>query len=73
MQMSRDDADNWVRWDHENPQALEDIQAMLQKAKEVAMKREKALAYAFSQQVFFIILFLLIISLCIARYIVIYS
>ncbi|KAJ4726743.1 Protein IQ-DOMAIN like [Melia azedarach] len=49
--MSRDDADNWVRWDHENPQALEDIQAMLQKAKEVAMKREKALAYAFSQQI----------------------
>ncbi|XVF51076.1 hypothetical protein PTKIN_Ptkin04bG0155300 [Pterospermum kingtungense] len=43
--------DDWIHWD-ENPKTLEDIQAILQKTKEAAtLKREKALAYAFSHQI----------------------
>ncbi|KAK3232364.1 hypothetical protein Dsin_004245 [Dipteronia sinensis] len=43
---------DWIHWDYENPQALEEIQAMLQRTKEViALKREKSLAHAFSHQI----------------------
>ncbi|KDP47069.1 hypothetical protein JCGZ_05096 [Jatropha curcas] len=46
--------DEWVHWD-ENPQSLEEIQVLLQETKEeeeeVALKREKALAHAFSHQI----------------------
>ncbi|KAF5450494.1 hypothetical protein F2P56_030843 [Juglans regia] len=46
-------ADDWIYWDHgHHPQTMEkDIQAMLQKAKEAAMKREMALSQAFSNQI----------------------
>ena len=50
---SRDEsstADDWTHWD-DNPQTIEEIQVMLQKAKDAALKREKALANAFSHQV----------------------
>jgi accessory colonization factor AcfC len=50
---SRDEsciADDWIHWD-DHPQAIEEIQAMLQRAKEAALKRENALAHAFSHQV----------------------
>ncbi|KAG7980428.1 hypothetical protein I3843_05G182000 [Carya illinoinensis] len=44
-------ADDWIYWDHHHPQTMEkNIQAMLQKAKEAAMKRETALSQAFSNQ-----------------------
>jgi accessory colonization factor AcfC len=43
-------ADEWIHWD-DHPQTIEDIQAMLQRAKEAALKRENALAHAFSHQV----------------------
>ncbi|KAK0591418.1 hypothetical protein LWI29_001452 [Acer saccharum] len=44
--------EDWIHWDYENPQALEEIQAMLQRTKEViALKREKSLAHAFSHQI----------------------
>ncbi|XP_030937105.1 protein IQ-DOMAIN 14-like isoform X1 [Quercus lobata] len=49
---SRDEsstADDWTHWD-DNPQTIEEIQVMLQKAKDAALKREKALANAFSHQ-----------------------
>ena len=42
--------DDWIQWD-EHPKALEEIQAILQKTKETTLKREKALAHAFSHQV----------------------
>ncbi|KAJ7965266.1 Protein IQ-DOMAIN like [Quillaja saponaria] len=53
--MSRDDSsctvDDCIRWD-DQPQTVENIQAVLHKTKEVAaMKRENALAYAFSNQI----------------------
>lgn len=44
-------ADDWTHWD-DHPQTIEEIQVMLQKAKDAALKREKALANAFSHQVF---------------------
>ncbi|KAK2633891.1 hypothetical protein Ddye_028683 [Dipteronia dyeriana] len=44
--------EDWIHWDYENPQALEEIQAMLQRTEEViALKREKSLAHAFSHQI----------------------
>ncbi|KAL5803586.1 hypothetical protein ACOSQ4_031891 [Xanthoceras sorbifolium] len=44
--------EDWVHLDYENPQALEEIQAMLERTKEaIALKREKSLAHAFSQQI----------------------
>lgn len=46
-------ADDWVHCNNYKPKTLEEIQEMLQETKEVvALKREKALDYAFSQQVF---------------------
>lgn len=51
---SRDEsstADEWVNWDDQHPHSLEEIQVMLQETKEVALKREKAIAHAFSHQV----------------------
>jgi len=51
---SRDEsstADEWVNWDDQHPQSLEEIQVMLQETKQAALKREKALAHAFSRQV----------------------
>ena len=48
---SRDGSSNVdVHWD-EHPKTLEEIQAILQKTKEATLKREKALAHAFSHQV----------------------
>jgi hypothetical protein len=50
--MSRDEsgiANDWIPSD-DHPQTIEDIQAMLQRAKEAALNREKALAHAFSHQ-----------------------
>ncbi|KAL9374658.1 hypothetical protein Peur_031537 [Populus x canadensis] len=45
-------ADDWVHCNNYKPKTLEEIQEMLQETKEVvALKREKALAYAFSQQI----------------------
>ncbi|KAJ6969562.1 protein IQ-DOMAIN 17 [Populus alba] len=45
-------ADDWVHCNNHKPKTLEEIQEMLQETKEVvALKREKALAYAFSQQI----------------------
>jgi hypothetical protein len=45
-------ADDWFHCNY-HPKTLEEIQPMFQETKEVvALKREKALAYAFSQQVF---------------------
>ncbi|XWS48643.1 hypothetical protein CRYUN_Cryun13aG0093700 [Craigia yunnanensis] len=51
--ISRDkcsDVDDWIHWD-EHPKTLEEIQAILQKTKEATLKREKALAHAFSHQI----------------------
>lgn len=51
--ISRDEsstADEWVNWDDQHPHSLEEIQVMLQETKEVALKREKAIAHAFSHQ-----------------------
>lgn len=53
-------ADDWVRWNDQHSQALEKIQSMLQDTKEVSLKREKKLAYAFSHQVTLTYLFRLI-------------
>ena len=53
-------ADDWVHWD-DNPQTIEEIQVMLRKAKEAAMKREKALTNAFSHQVFALLIFLTVL------------
>ncbi|XP_062170427.1 protein IQ-DOMAIN 18-like [Alnus glutinosa] len=50
--MSRDEsgiANDWIP-SNDHPQTIEDIQAMLQRAKEAALNREKALAHAFSHQ-----------------------
>ncbi|KAG6745507.1 hypothetical protein POTOM_049995 [Populus tomentosa] len=45
-------ADDWVRCNNYKPKTLEEIQEMLQETKEVVtLKREKALAFAFSQQI----------------------
>lgn len=41
--------DDWTHWD-EHPQKIEEIQAMLERAKEAALKRENALAHAFCHQ-----------------------
>lgn len=43
---------SWMadEWD-DRPQTSEEIEALQQSRKEAAMKREKALAYAFSNQV----------------------
>ncbi|XP_058010069.1 protein IQ-DOMAIN 17 isoform X2 [Hevea brasiliensis] len=52
--ISRDEsstADEWVNWDDQHPQSLEEIQVMLQETKQAALKREKALAHAFSRQI----------------------
>lgn len=42
--------DDWTRWD-DHPEKIEEIQAMLHRAKEAALKRENALARAFCHQV----------------------
>lgn len=50
-----------MHWDDDHPQTLHNIRVVLQRTKEVAMKREKALADAFSHQVrpyFFVFFFL---------------
>ncbi|XVE58284.1 hypothetical protein DITRI_Ditri04bG0158000 [Diplodiscus trichospermus] len=44
------DVDDWIHWD-EHPNTLEEIQAILQKTKEATLKREKALAHAFSHKI----------------------
>ncbi|KAF2299495.1 hypothetical protein GH714_032248 [Hevea brasiliensis] len=52
--ISRDEsstADEWVNWGDQHPQSLEEIQVMLQETKQAALKREKALAHAFSRQI----------------------
>ncbi|KAF5732453.1 hypothetical protein HS088_TW18G01148 [Tripterygium wilfordii] len=41
---------DWVDWDGHS-QTHDKLQAMLQKTKDLALKREKALAFAFSQQI----------------------
>ncbi|OMO79879.1 IQ motif, EF-hand binding site [Corchorus capsularis] len=48
--MSRDMSCTTDEWD-DRPQTGEEIEAMLQNKKESALKREKALAYAFSNQI----------------------
>ncbi|XP_043718416.1 protein IQ-DOMAIN 17-like [Telopea speciosissima] len=48
--MSRDGSSIADDWD-DRPHTVDEIQAMLQSRKEAALKREKALAYAFSQQI----------------------
>ncbi|KAK8489097.1 hypothetical protein V6N13_046834 [Hibiscus sabdariffa] len=47
--MSRDMSCTTDEWD-DRPQASEEIEALLQNKREAALKREKALAYAFSNQ-----------------------
>ncbi|OMO97778.1 IQ motif, EF-hand binding site [Corchorus olitorius] len=42
--------DAWIRWD-EDPKTLDEIAVLLQATKEAALKREKALAHAFSNQI----------------------
>jgi len=42
-------ADDW----DERPHTVEEVKAMLQQRKEAAMKRDKTLSQAFSQQVLF--------------------
>ncbi|KAF9667268.1 hypothetical protein SADUNF_Sadunf15G0004800 [Salix dunnii] len=46
-------ADDWVHCNNYQPKTLEEIQEILKETKEavLALKREKALAYAFSQQI----------------------
>ncbi|KAK9122286.1 hypothetical protein Syun_019903 [Stephania yunnanensis] len=51
--LSRDGSSVMDDWD-DRPQTFEEIQATLQCKKEAALKREKALAYAFSQQLIFL-------------------
>ncbi|XP_068328482.1 protein IQ-DOMAIN 18-like [Pyrus communis] len=48
----RSAADDLIHWDDVKPKTLEQIQAMLQKTKQAALKRERStsLAYAFSNQ-----------------------
>lgn len=53
---SRDGSTVADDWD-ERPRTIEDIQALLQTRKEAALKREKSLSHAFSNQVFFILYF----------------
>ncbi|KAL4384747.1 hypothetical protein GQ457_15G011390 [Hibiscus cannabinus] len=48
--MSRDMSCTTDEWD-DRPQASEEIEALLQNRREAALKREKALAYAFSNQI----------------------
>ncbi|GMJ06303.1 IQ-domain 18 [Hibiscus trionum] len=48
--MSRDMSCTTDEWD-DRPQASEEIEALLQNKREAALKREKALAYAFSNQI----------------------
>ncbi|XP_021290128.1 protein IQ-DOMAIN 1-like [Herrania umbratica] len=48
--MSRDMSCTTDEWD-DRPQTSEEIEAILQNKKEAALKREKALAYAFSKQI----------------------
>ncbi|KAJ4835896.1 hypothetical protein Tsubulata_006155 [Turnera subulata] len=53
MSMPRDEnsiSDDCVHWNERHAQALEEIQSMLRDTKEVSLKRENALAYAFSHQ-----------------------
>lgn len=45
-------ADDSVQWEDDHSQTLARIEAVLRKTKEAAMNRERALSYAFSQQVF---------------------
>ncbi|OMO95090.1 IQ motif, EF-hand binding site [Corchorus capsularis] len=42
--------DAWIRWD-DDPKTLDEIAILLQTTKEAALKREKALAHAFSHQI----------------------
>ncbi|XP_062119994.1 protein IQ-DOMAIN 17-like [Humulus lupulus] len=48
--VSEDDLAHWDNEHSESAQTLEHIEAMLRKTKEAATKRERALSYAFSQQ-----------------------
>ncbi|KAJ4774698.1 Protein IQ-DOMAIN 14 [Rhynchospora pubera] len=50
MDRSRDGSTVAEDWDQQ-PHTLEDIQALLQTRKEAALKRERALSYAFSNQI----------------------
>lgn len=46
-----------VYWDYEKPEALDEIQHMLERTKEaIAFNRENSLAHAFSHQVLFILI-----------------
>lgn len=47
-------ADDWDDYPH----IVEEIQTLLEKTKEAALKREKSLAHAFSHQVFLSTIFL---------------
>lgn len=51
-------ADDW----DERPHTVEEVKAMLQHRKEVAMKREKNLSQAFSQQVYLLLLLTIVSS-----------
>ncbi|XP_002525813.2 protein IQ-DOMAIN 17 [Ricinus communis] len=44
-------ANDWIHLADEHQESLEEIQEMLQETEEVAVKREKALAHAFSHQI----------------------
>ncbi|XP_072966294.1 protein IQ-DOMAIN 17-like [Typha angustifolia] len=50
VERSRDGSSFADDWD-ERPRTIEEIQAMLQSRQEAALKRERALSYAFSQQI----------------------
>ncbi|EHA8586897.1 Protein IQ-DOMAIN 14 [Cocos nucifera] len=53
---SRDGSSYADDWD-DHPRTIEEIQSMLQSRKEAALKRERALSYAFSQQASCVLLF----------------
>lgn len=65
MSQSRDMSCTTDEWD-DRPQTSEEIEAILQNKKQAALKREKALAYAFSNQVglVFLLLYLVFHECC---------
>jgi len=56
-------ADDW----DDRPRTIEEIQAILQTRKDAALKRERALSYAFSHQVRRRFLFLSILGVLVGR------
>ena len=59
MPQSRDISFTTDEWD-DRPQTSQEIEELLQNKKEAALKREKALAYAFSNQVALVIIIIII-------------